>query len=199
MKTIMMMYVTVMPVILAEVANRFFCKSDILNWTYQPIDGGFCLSDGRRFLGANKTWKGFWGMIALTTFFQVVWGLILGIIPHFLSLSLVAGYHNDIFFNLFFGFLLGSAYALCDLPNSFIKRRFNIPAGHEGQGKARWVFIVLDNVDSFIGCIAVVAIFSPMTFPYYVGYVLLGGLAAFLLDVLLQITQAKRIKSLGRK
>ena len=51
MKTIVMMYVTVMPVFLAGVANRFFCKSDILAWTYQPIDGGFTMSDGKRILG----------------------------------------------------------------------------------------------------------------------------------------------------
>lgn len=192
MKTIAMMYVTLLPVFLAGVANKFFCESDFLAWTYEPIDGGLKTSDGRRFLGPNKTWKGFWGMIALTTFFQVIWGLILGIIPHFLSLSLVADYHNDIFFNLFFGFLLGSAYALCDLPTSFIKRRFNIPAGQEGQGNARWFFLVLDHADSFIGSIAAIALFHSMTFTYYVGYVFLGGLTAFLLDLLLQVIQAKR-------
>ena len=70
-----MMYVTVMPVFLAGVANRFFCKSDILAWTYQPIDGGFTMSDGKRILGANKTWKGFWGMIALTTFLSGYLGI----------------------------------------------------------------------------------------------------------------------------
>lgn len=192
MKTIAMMYVTLLPVIFAGVANKFFCKSDFLAWVDEPIDGGLKKSDGRRFLGPNKTWKGFWGMITLTAFFQIIWGLILGIIPHFLSLSLVAAYNNDIFFNLFFGFLLGSAYALCDLPNSFIKRRFNIPAGKEGQGNARWVFIVLDYAVPCVGSIAVIALFSPMTFSYYVGYVFLSGLTAFLLDLLLQVIQTKR-------
>ncbi|MGT2924747.1 CDP-archaeol synthase [Streptococcus caviae] len=192
MKTIAMMYVTLLPVIFAWVANKFFCKSDFLAWIDEPIDGGLKKSDGRRFLGPNKTWKGFWGMIALTAFFQIIWGLFLGIIPHFLSLSLVADYHNDIFFNLFFGFLLGSAYALCDLPNSFFKRRFNISAGQEGQGNARWVFLVLDYAVPFVGSIAVIALFSPMTFSYYVGYVLLAAVTVFAVNGLLQFIDMKR-------
>ncbi|EMC44550.1 CDP-archaeol synthase [Streptococcus mutans] len=192
MKTIVMMYVTVMPVFLAGVANRFFCKSDILAWTYQSIDGGFTMSDGKRILGANKTWKGFWGMITLTTFCQVIWGFILGIIPHLLTFSLVKSYHNDIFFNLFIGFLMGSAYVLCELPNSFIKRRFNVSPGQLASGNARWVFLFADQIVPFLGSIAVVAIFSPMTFSYYVGYVLLAAITLFAINSLILFVEMKR-------
>ena len=32
----------------------------------RPIDGGVLLRDGKRLFGDNKTWKGFFGMIAIT-------------------------------------------------------------------------------------------------------------------------------------
>lgn len=184
MKTIVMMYVTMMPVIIAGVANMYFCKSDLLAWAAVPIDGGYSLR-GKRFLGDNKTWKGFWGMIACTVLAQAVWGLILGLIPNFLSLSYLASYGNDIFFNFFMGFLLGTAYALCELPNSFIKRRLSIPPGKSGKGYLKWVFLVVDQIDSLIGCTLTLAIFAPMSLLQFLGYLILGGLTHLAVNGLL--------------
>ena len=61
--TVLMMYVTLFPVILAGIANMAWCKSGILARTKRPIDGGRCLSDGQRIFGDNKTWKGVIGYI----------------------------------------------------------------------------------------------------------------------------------------
>ncbi|EHJ51913.1 CDP-archaeol synthase [Streptococcus macacae] len=195
MKTIVMMYVTLLPVFAAGAANRIFCQLDILKWAYLPIDGGMKTSSGKPILGDHKTWKGFWGMIVLTAVFQVFWGFILNLIPNFLSLSLVASYHNDFFFNLFFGFLLGCASALFELPNSFIKRRFNIPAGQLAQGNKKWIFLCLDQIAPFLGSVAVIALFNRMTFSYYIIYVLLGGATAFLINCLLLFLETKRKKT----
>jgi len=41
-----------------------FCKSSLLEAAYRPMDAGLILKDGKRLFGANKTWKGFFGMIA---------------------------------------------------------------------------------------------------------------------------------------
>ncbi len=67
MHTILALYVTLMPVILAGVTNMIFLGSSLLEAAYRPMDAGL-LRMGKRLFGANKTWKGFLGMI--------VWGAL---------------------------------------------------------------------------------------------------------------------------
>ena len=51
MSMILSLYLTLMPVILAGIANMIFCKSSLLDSVNQPIDAGRLLGDGRRLLG----------------------------------------------------------------------------------------------------------------------------------------------------
>ena len=68
MHSILALYITLMPVILAGILNMIFCKSSLLEAAYRPMDAGLILKDGKRLFGANKTWKGFFGMIAYVLF-----------------------------------------------------------------------------------------------------------------------------------
>ena len=87
---------------------------------------------------------------------------------------------------------MGSAYVLCELPNSFIKRRFNVSPGQLASGSARWVFLFADQIVPFLGSIAVVAIFSHITFSYYVGYVILAAITLFAINSLILFVEMKR-------
>ena len=40
MRTVLALYITLMPVILAGVLNMIFCKSPLLEGAYQPMDAG---------------------------------------------------------------------------------------------------------------------------------------------------------------
>ena len=46
--------------------NMAFVKAPLLRGLSRPMDGGILLRDGKRLFGDNKTWKGFFGMIAIT-------------------------------------------------------------------------------------------------------------------------------------
>ena len=61
--TILEMYISMMPVILAGVLNMIWCKSDLARCLKIPMDRNIILRDGKRLFGDNKTWKGFFGMI----------------------------------------------------------------------------------------------------------------------------------------
>ena len=63
---IAVIYATLMSVILAGVLNMVFVKFRCCQKLNRPMDGGICLSDGKRLFGDNKTWKGFFGMILVT-------------------------------------------------------------------------------------------------------------------------------------
>ena len=82
MRTVLALYITLMPIILAGVLNMIFCKSSLLQAAYRPMDGGLVLKDGKRLFGANKTWKGFIGMIVWGSLAQILWGVLLKSTPN---------------------------------------------------------------------------------------------------------------------
>ena len=49
------------------------------------------------------------------------------------------------------GLAVGTLAALAELPNSFLKRRLNIPAGQSGPGAMRALFYFVDQVDILAG------------------------------------------------
>ncbi len=187
MFTIVKMYATLMPLILAGIANMVFCKSTIQSWCNHPIDGSKILADGRPLFGENKTWKGFFGMIAFTSVFQVVWfGLLADSSLHFYQENLSILGHAAI------GALLGLVYVVCELPNSFIKRRLAIAPGKEAQNKWSWFFIWIDQIDSLLGCVAILALFTPMTLPLYLFYIILGGLTHLIINRCLYVFKLRK-------
>jgi CDP-diglyceride synthetase len=170
------MYITLMPVILAGIANMVFMKMPGFTILKRPIDNGIILPDKRRLLGDNKTWKGFLGLIFLCIFFMVIWGFIVGSSKILLGHDAFYSEHlNSPQFNLLTGLALGLAYALFELPNSFMKRRLGIAAGRTPKGIKGLLFLILDHTDSMFGCILVVALLLPMGLLNYLTWVAAAG------------------------
>ena len=176
LETILSLYVTLMSVIFAGVANMAFCKYPTYQRLNIPMDAGRILADGKRLFGQNKTWKGFIGMILFGELSQVVWGLILKNSPSLESLNLFYDvYANSILNNLWIGFLLGLAYVVFELPNSFMKRRLEIKPGKPANNQWKWCFIFIDQADSLLGCALVVAVLVPISLAQFFGFILLGA------------------------
>lgn len=171
---IIKMYVTLMPVIFAGIFNMLFVKTSLYRRLKAPIDRGKCLADGRRIFGDNKTWIGFVGMIVSNMISQILWGFVcqawLG------SWNYIYEYHeNTWMFNLVIGGIFGLVYMVSELPNSFIKRRLDIPDGKTVSGKKGHIFFVVDQVDSLFGVVLVLAALYLMPWWQYWLYILLGG------------------------
>ena len=153
-----------------------FCKSSLLQAAYRPMDAGLMLKDGKRLFGANKTWKGFFGMIVWGALAQLLWGLLLKSIPNLEKLHLVyAFYENTVLFNLVLGALLGLAYVLFELPNSFTKRPLEIREGKTAENGWKWIFIWIDQIDSLIGCILLLLFYIPLSWQQMLGILILGA------------------------
>ena len=187
MSTIFTMYVTLMSVILAGVSNMIFCKHPVFEHLNQPMDGGRrWKKDQKRLFGANKTWKGFIGMIAFGTLFQILWGFLSKAIPVLADYNYIYQYQtNTLALNAAVGFSLGFAYVLFELPNSFIKRRLNILPGKQANNSLRWLFIIIDQIDSLIGCTLLLAVIIPMTLGRFIAFILLGGLSHIAINKIL--------------
>ncbi len=178
-------YVSLMPAILAGIANMAWVKLPVLCGWAKPIDAGRTMADGRRIFGDNKTWKGLAGMFVLGGICGLVWGGIVSVTP-------LAPY--DLFhvnhaatpeWNVATGALLGLAYGLFELPNSFLKRRVGITPGKVSGGRWSALFVVLDQIDSVIGCALVLALLAPVGLGLFCLIIIVGGLTHAVLNLLL--------------
>ena len=192
MKTVLMMYVTLLPVIIAGALNMLFCKMSFLDSISLPLDNGKTLRDGKRLFGDNKTYKGLVGYVVLNMMTYILWGLIChaGKFDH-LNFFYV-NYQNNVFYNAFIGVLLGLAYALFELPNSFLKRRFDIVPGKTASGFKKVFFVFLDQSDSIFGCVLVLCLFYRMSVLFYLCYVLLGAATHIIVNVILYLCKLRK-------
>jgi len=193
MQVILEMYVSLLPVIFAGIFNMIWVKVPYLNFLKIPMDQNKKFDDGKRIFGDNKTWKGFIGMIVFAIISTVIWGLLCNQFHTFYTYNYIYRYHeNSILYNTSIGFFLGLAYALLELPNSFLKRRMNISPGKSVKGVKGMFFIFLDQADSIFGCVLVIAIVYPMSISFYFVYVLLGAMTHIVLNMLLYCIKLKR-------
>ncbi len=186
------MYITAMPVILSGILNMVFTKTGFYRRHRTPIDGGRCLSDGRRVFGDNKTWAGFLSMTVLCTAAQLFWGMFLKAVHADPRNELYSVYPNSVAYNAVIGFLSGAVYMLFELPNSFVKRRLDIEPGKTKRSALGACFFVIDQIDSLIGVMAVIYVFADISFGRYLGYVALGGLTHIAVNLVLYKLRIRR-------
>ena len=192
LKIIGSMYVTLMSPIIAGIVNSVWCKTKCLKKMQVPMDGGKNLWDGKRIFGDNKTWKGFLGYVVLNIVCMVLWGFAckaLGLESYNFFYGEVV---NTPVQNLLIGLLLGLAYALFELPNSFIKRRLGIVPGKSLSGFWKVFFVFFDQADSVFGCVLVVCLYAPMSVGFYFLYVLVGAVTHIVTNMLLYFCKLRK-------
>lgn len=190
---ILIMYATLMPVVLAGAANMLFTKSPLYQAHCKPMDGGKCFRDGRRIFGDNKTWAGFFGMIAANCLMQILWGLLSASSESLGSANeLYSRFGNTLPFNALAGAMFGLIYVLFELPNSFVKRRIGIQPGKTAKGWKGALFFVIDQIDSLLGVMLLLVLLAGITPVQYVQYLLLGAVTHIALNLLLYTLKIRR-------
>lgn len=179
------MYITLMPVIIAGVINMIFTKTSVYKKYRYPIDGGKKLRDDKRLFGDNKTWIGFFSMIIFTSLSQAIWGYICNFNLFFGKNYLYNYVENTLLNNFFIGALFGLAYVLCELPNSYIKRRIDIAPGKTVSGLKGSICYLFDQIDSIIGVTLVLCIWCEMTLSQFLLYIFLGGITHIVINLIL--------------
>ena len=191
-KTLLMMYVTLFSPILSGVFNMIWCKVPVLNCLKYPMDFNKKFIDGKRIFGDNKTWKGFIGYILISTICTIIWGFICNATILNKYNFFYVNNNNTFLFNMLIGFLLGLAYALFELPNSFMKRRLNIEEGKTTTGLKKILFIFIDQSDSVIGCALVVWLFYDLGIKLFLFYILLGALTHIVVNMILYFLHLRK-------
>lgn len=190
--TIIGMYITMIPLILGGIANMIFTKTKLYKYNKYPIDNYIMLRDNQRLLGDNKTIIGFISMIILTTIIQILCGNIYRDINLDTYSDWYSNIQNTPINNIWIGSLVGTAYMLLELPNSFIKRRLKIPDGKTVEGIRGTIFLIYDQIDSLIGVFIVLKICSEISWLKVIGYILLGGVTHITINYVLHKLKVRK-------
>lgn len=185
-------YISLAPVIFAGILNMVWVRVSLGDGLKVPMDGGRVLQDGRRLFGDNKTWKGFLGMIVLGAITGILWGAFLnGRAMEALNLF-YRSHPNTLIWSGLTGALAGFAYALAELPNSFLKRRLDIRPGKNPAGLRKLFFIFLDQADSVIGCLLLLRLFYAYDLQFFFVGVAFGAVTHILLNMLLYFLKLRK-------
>jgi CDP-2,3-bis-(O-geranylgeranyl)-sn-glycerol synthase len=132
-----------LPLIGSLLAHAPVIRFDVMKGLKHPIDGGRTLR-GRRILGDNKTWRGFFTMAAgvfVAALLLSRWSWYWGKLPDEIRSAGPA----------VFGVLLGLGTVLAELPGSFLKRQLDIPPGAQRLSAAGVLLSVWDQGDFVLG------------------------------------------------
>jgi hypothetical protein len=101
----------------------------------------------KKYFGANKTWRGIIFVSFVNGLLTLVPGMVL---------------KKDLLYFFLLGFILGLAYVLAELPNSYLKRLLQIPPGGR-HPTYPFLFLCIDKADSVAGVLFVYFLLSDIT------------------------------------
>lgn len=136
-----------LPLLGGAVASGLCIRFGRLRALARPIDGGRTLG-GRPIFGPNKTLR---GVLAVVIGNTLVLGLQSTALHYAPAIRRVELFDYGMVNGWLVGLAVGTLAALAELPNSFLKRRLNIPAGQSGPGATGALFYFVDQVDILVG------------------------------------------------
>lgn len=172
-------------IILAFVAagfvQTFWLRSELSKRFSAPMDGGRVFRK-RRIFGDNKTLRGFIAIVPAVALAFVAFRVLFGVFGNLLDVI----WPLTIWQYAALGCFVGVGFMLGELPNSFVKRQFDIPPG--GQPKqpfARRLGFLIDRFDSILGGMLFLAFAVPVPVATYLYILLLGPFIHLAFNLLL--------------
>jgi hypothetical protein len=147
------------PLLVGLALHGFCIKYDILAFLCRPIDCGREFR-GKRIFGDNKTYR---GLVVVSLGTAIGFGLQSLLLHRIALVRSIELFDYAFFKSVALGLAVGLAAMLSELPNSFIKRRFEIAPGTSARGWKAVIFYVYDQIDFLLGAWLVLAIVIPVT------------------------------------
>ncbi len=166
-----------LPLMFANILHMIFIKKDYLASLRKPIN--------RRKFGENKTYRGFVVLGFFSFLFVELYQFLNGYIFHETSIW------DSVTYPSLVGLAMGIIYCLGELPNSFLKRRIGIAPGKTSK-KYKYIFIILDHIDSNVPCYLFLCLVSNLSIIYAAVFSLLTILIHFLINYLLFLSGIRK-------
>ena len=158
----------ILPLVLTNILHMFIVKFDVFRSLSVPIN--------KEAFGKNKTWRGL---------------LFVPLVNMALVYLTVQIFNITIENPMFVGLLLGLAYVIFELPNSYLKRRLKIPPGGL-HSKNKIFFSLLDKSDSAFGVALMYFLLGLTNFSFAILLFLLNSSIHIILSLLLVKLRIKK-------
>lgn len=173
-----------MPVTLAAVLHMIAIKLNLLSFLKIPMDFGYTFNK-KRIFGDNKTFRGLVLMIVFSIL-SVYFLEFLALKYQNINELIILDFNS--YSSVFYGIMFGLGYILFELPNSFAKRQMNVKEGKRGT-----IFnILIDQIDSPLGCLILIAPFSSMTKEFFALSLFLALLLHLSVNLLLYLLKLRQ-------
>lgn len=165
------------PLVIGGILHMVAVKMDILPWFRRPIH--------LPSFGKNKTYRG----LVLMPLFCVIGTALASYLEGWASPEKVVGFQQVSW--IWLGIWLGLAYIFSELPNSYMKRRLGIGEGNLPENN-KWIFVIIDQADSALGCLPVYFFFLDVPVRVLVACVVLGTGVHLLFNYLLFVAGIRK-------
>lgn len=156
-------------------------------FTY-PIDFGVTFR-GKRLLGGNKQWRGLMAMPVAGAVVFAALARVRDALPAWLDAGM---WTLTVWEYAWVGSIAGLAFMVAELPNSFLKRRLNVPPGAAPRAPVLAALcFLLDRMDSVLGVLVALSFLVPVPAATWLWSLLLGGFMHWLFSVLLYTLKLK--------
>ena len=141
------------PLVVGGLLQSLVLRFGLLPRLAVPLDFGGKFR-GKRLFGDNKTLRGLLVMVL---------GAVVGMEAQSIVYSFGLFRRISLFDYakvnpVWAGAAFGLGFILGELPNSFLKRQCGIAPGGRGTGALFWLFSLLDQIDSIVGCLIAAAL-----------------------------------------
>ena len=184
---------TMLVVVIGGILDHCCIKTNFFQKHKYPIDFKKEIR-GKRIFGDNKTWIGLISMIISCIVATVIYGIVLKYLGIEKYSDIYIHRDNTLLYNIFLGFMIGLIYELCELPNSFLKRQFDIKPGLSGKGFIGKLFFIIDQIDSMIGLSLVLYFISHISIQKTIIYIICGGIMHCIVDISLYYAGLRKNK-----
>jgi len=168
------------PVLLAAISHMVVVRIGWFSFLKIPLDFRKTFRSKRVF-GDNKTIRGIIVMILFSFMYCHILELLIAKYPGMNDYNLL---HFNRYPSWLYGILYGLGYTLSELPNSFYKRQINLKPGRRGN----IMNILIDQVDSVIGCFIILVPFSDLTIKWILMGIIFYAFVHLIVNLLLYIT-----------
>jgi hypothetical protein len=148
-----------LPLLVGLALHGFCLKYDVLAFLCRPIDRGRKFR-GKRIFGDNKTYR---GVVVVSLGTAIGFGLQSMLLHRIASVRSAELFDYALLKSVALGLAVGAAAMLSELPNSFIKRQFEIAPGSAAKGWKSVIFYVYDQIDFLLGAWLALAVAVPIT------------------------------------
>lgn len=166
----------------AGIGQTWWMRSALSQRFNVAVDLGYSFRNKPVF-GENKTWRGFIFMIPATgvCFVLVRAGMQIVFSDPLLLWPLTIPEY------FLLGCWTGLGFMAIELPNSFLKRQFNVAPGAPAESRSmRHACFIVDQIDSIAGGLLAIWIFVPLPMSAAFCLLIVGGLTHYLFNVVLK-------------